>query len=55
MGKRIKSKKEESGKRIEKSCIDPVVTPTLFFIIKNAIGAMIAYFTVELYKKFKKK
>lgn len=51
----MKSKKKTKEQQVEKACLDPVVTPTLFFVIKNAIGGMIAYFTVEIYKKFRKK
>ncbi len=51
MARRIKTK----NKNKNRTCLDPVVTPTLFFVIKNAIGGMIAFFTVEMFKKFKNK
>lgn len=51
MVRRIKAK----NKKEKRTCLDPVVTPTLFFVIKNAIGGMIAFFTVEMFKKFKNK
>jgi hypothetical protein len=50
----VDSKKIHEQDEESRNCLDPIVTPTLFFVIKNIIGSLIAYFTVEIYKKFKK-
>jgi hypothetical protein len=54
MARRLKSKCKKE-KYIEKEFLVPAAAPTFFFIVKNAIGGMIAFFTVEMFKKFKNK